>query len=97
VSLQDFKDEITSTSTGNPGLDALADAIAERLLLRMEQLNPKARLLDVSGAAQYLGRSRRSIYAMVAHGDLPSVEQGGRIMFDRTDLDQAIEFRKRRR
>jgi hypothetical protein len=45
-------------STGNTGLDVLADAIAERVIARMEAGQPD-RLLTVEEAAKYLGRSAR--------------------------------------
>ena len=43
-------------STGNIGLDALADAIAERVIARMQAGQPD-RLLTVEEASKYLGRS----------------------------------------
>lgn len=42
-------------STGNTGLDALADAIAEHVIARMQEGKPE-RLLTVEEAAKYLGR-----------------------------------------
>ena len=47
------------TSTGNQGLDALADAIAERVFQRLTaaQERNRSRLLDVPAAAEYIGRT----------------------------------------
>jgi excisionase family DNA binding protein len=80
------------TGTGNIGLDALADAIAERVMDRMEQ--GKKRLLRIKEAAQYLGVSRRSVDSYIANGQIPHVREGGVIRIDRDDLDRWIEMRK---
>lgn len=78
-------------STGNAGLDALADAIADRIIARLNAVQQPA-LMTVKEAAVYLHRSPRSVYDMVKRGELPHVEQGGRLMLRRVDIDQAIEI-----
>ena len=61
------------TSTGNQGLDALADAIAERVFQRLTaaQERNKSRLLDVPAAADYIGRSPSALRHLIAKGTVP--------------------------
>ena len=82
-------------STGNTGLDALADAIAERVLARM-QLGQSERLLTVNEAAKYLGRTARAVRHLIATGALPVVREGRSVHLDRQELDQWIELRQAR-
>ena len=86
----------TPTTTGNVGLDALADAIAERVLQRLQaaQKHEGNRLLDVSGAAEYLSRTPSAIRHMIAKGTLPAVRRDGRVYLDRQDLDTWVEMGK---
>jgi excisionase family DNA binding protein len=83
-------------TTGNAGLDALADAIAERLFARLEaaQGHAKKRLLDVPAAAEYLSRTPSAIRHMIAKGILPAVRRDGRVYLDRHDLDTWVEMGK---
>jgi excisionase family DNA binding protein len=81
------------TSTGNLGLDALADAIAERVLARLHQTE-QPRLLSVAEAATYLGRTQKALRHMVANGVIPAVREGSRVHLDRADLDRWLEMRK---
>ena len=80
-------------STGNSGLDVLADAIAERVLARLHQ-SEQPRLLSVNEAAAYIGRTSKALRHMIADGSVPAVREGSRIHLDRTDLDGWIEMRK---
>ena len=80
-------------STGNIGLDALADAIAERVIARMQAGQPD-RLLTVEEAAKYLGRSARAVRHLVAEGILPVVREGRSVHLDRHELDRWIELRQ---
>lgn len=80
------------TTTGNHGLDALADAIAERVLERMRKGN--GRLFDVNEAAQYIGRTPKALRHLIATGAIPAVREKGRVHLDRGDLDRWIEMRK---
>lgn len=73
-------------STGNIGLDALADAIAVRVAARLNQ-SEEPRLLSVNEAAAYIGRSPKALRHMIATGSLPVVREGARcISIDRTSI-----------
>jgi excisionase family DNA binding protein len=80
-------------STGTPALDSLVDAVADRLLARMNQ-SREARLFTVDEAAAYLGRSSKAVRCMIERGNLPAVRENDRVHLDRTDLDRWIELRK---
>ena len=80
-------------STGNLGLDALADAIATRVLARLHQ-GEEPRLLSVNDSATYIGRTPKALRHMIATGTIPAVREGSRIHLDRQDLDHWIEMRK---
>lgn len=80
-------------STGNHGLDALADAIAERVISRLNQ-SGESRLLNVNDAAAYIGRTPKALRHMISSGAIPAVREGSRVHLDRTDLDQWVEMRK---
>jgi excisionase family DNA binding protein len=80
-------------STGNAGLDALADAIAERVLARLQQAE-QARLLSVGEAAMYIGRTGKALRHMIANGAIAAVREGSRMHLDRADLDRWMEMRK---
>jgi excisionase family DNA binding protein len=86
------------TSTGNQALDALADAIAERIYQRLTaaQERNKSRLLDVPAAAEYIGRSPSALRHLIAKGSIPCVRRDGRVQFDRQDLDNWLEMGKTR-
>lgn len=87
---------VMAHTTGNAGLDALADAIAERVYQRLNQ-SQESRLLSVNEAARYLGRTPKALRHMIANGTVPAVREGGRLHLDRGDLDNWIEMRKARR
>jgi excisionase family DNA binding protein len=84
------------TTTGNIGLDALADAIAERVFRRLEEAQgrQKSRLLNVPAAAEYLLRTTSAVRHMIAKGILPAVRRDGRVYLDRQDLDAWVELGK---
>ena len=86
------------STTGNVGLDALADAIADRVYARLEaaEKHNNGRLLNVPAAAQYLCRSPSAIRHMIAKGALPAVRRDGRVYLDRQDLDTWVELGKTR-
>lgn len=83
-------------STGNQGLDALADAIADRVIERMKQSDSGNRLFDVPAAARYLGSTPAAVRGLIAKGSLPCARRGRRVFCDRADLDRWIELRKSR-
>jgi len=80
-------------TTGNPGLDALADAIADRVLAGLHHAD-QPRLLSVHDAAAYLGRSPSALRHLIAQGMIPAVRQGARLHLDRADLDAWLAMRK---
>ena len=82
-------------TTGNAGLDALADAIADRVLARIRQTD-QPRLLSVTEAASYIGRTPKALRHMIASGAVPAVREGSRVHLDRADLDAWISMRKTR-
>jgi predicted DNA-binding transcriptional regulator AlpA len=86
------------TSTGNQGLDTLADAIAERVYQRLAAAleRNKSRLLDVPAAAEYIGRSPSALRHLIAKGTVPCVRRDGRVQLDRQDLDNWLELGKTR-
>jgi excisionase family DNA binding protein len=84
------------TSTGNPGLDALADAIAARVAARLNQVDEPS-LLNVDEAAGYIGRTPKALRHMIANGIVPAVREGSRVHLDRADLDRWVEMRKTKR
>jgi len=80
-------------STGNLGLDALADAIAARVATQLSK-SEEPRLMTVDRAAEYIGRSPKALRHLIANGALPAVREGTRVHLDRADLDRWIELRK---
>jgi excisionase family DNA binding protein len=87
---------VSMTSTGNQGLDVLADAIAERVFRRLTatQEQNKGRLLNVPAAAEYIGRSPSALRHLIAKGTIPCVRRDGRVQLDRQDLDNWLELGK---
>jgi excisionase family DNA binding protein len=83
-------------STGNAGLDALADSIAARVVARLNK-SEEPRLMSVNEAAVYIGRTPKALRHMIASGNVPAVREGTRLHLDRADLDQWVEMRKVKR
>lgn len=85
------------STTGNTGLDALADAIAARVIeqLRAEHERQGKRLYSIPEAARYLGRSVPAVRNLVARGAIPAHRRDNRVFLDRQDLDAWIELGKR--
>ena len=78
-------------------LDALADRIAQRVAQRLPANGtaaPTQRLLSVDSAARYLGRSKRSVEALIADRALPVVRLDRRVFLDIRDLDRMIDAAK---
>jgi excisionase family DNA binding protein len=82
------------TSTGNVGLDVLADAIARRVVEIMADRD--TRLMTVKQAAEYLGLSQKAVRHKIAEGTIPAVREGSRVRLDRGDLDHWIDLRRAR-
>lgn len=81
------------TTTGNHALDALADAIATRVLDRMKTAEGP-RLLLIREAAAYLGVGRRTFDRLLSEGVIPIVKRNGFRRVDRADLDKWIDSGK---
>jgi excisionase family DNA binding protein len=90
------KVELPRPTTGSLGLDALADAIAERVAARLQSGKDSERLMTVPAAARYLGRTPRAVRHLIATGALPSVREGRSVHLDRHELDRWIELRQGR-
>ena len=82
------------TTTGNVGLDALADAIATRVADKLRI--GESKLMRIREAAAYLGVSRRTLEGLIATGKISTVREGSLVRLDREDLDRWIEMRKAR-
>jgi excisionase family DNA binding protein len=67
-------------TTGNQGLDALADAIAERVIARMEAASAPA-YVSAKEVARRLNLSVRGVQDRASRGALPSVRIGKRVVF----------------
>lgn len=77
-------------------LDAIAEAVAEKLSTRISNARPlQPRLLTVKQAAEYLGCSEASVYHQVKDGKLPVVRRDRRVFLDVRDMDRVIEECKR--
>jgi excisionase family DNA binding protein len=85
---------VIARTTGNAGLDALADAIAKRVADILQ--HGQSRLLTVAQAADYLGMTQKALRHKIAEGSVPAVREGGRLHLDREDLDHWIDLRKAR-
>jgi excisionase family DNA binding protein len=81
------------STTGNAGLDALADAIAERVLVRLQGEN-KPRLMSVAEAGAYLQISVRTLRTKISTGEIKSTRDGRIVRLDRRELDRWIELRQ---
>ncbi len=74
-------------------IDALADAVAQRIIAQLATQRGAdvfPRLMDASQAAKYLGRSKQAIYHMANQGKIPCKRDGSRLFFDRVELDAWI-------
>lgn len=78
------------STTGNTGLDALADAIAQRVIAQIRADREPA-YIDARECARRMGRSVRSVLYMASKGHLPSVRQGNRVMFSWAEVQRTVE------
>jgi len=85
----------------NPALDAMVEAIADRVIARIKaELSHMAParvqpvLLNVKEAAAYIGRSEQAVQHLIFQKELPVVRKGRRVHLDRRDLDAWIEKNK---
>ena len=86
--------EDTLSEAVNTIADAIVTRVKARLVAEPVTRNPEPRLLDVTAAALYLGRSEKAVRGMVAGGAVPVVRLDGRVQFDIRDLDVFIENSK---
>jgi hypothetical protein len=71
--------------------DAMIEAIAEAVALRLERMaGMRQRLLDIHQAAEYLGMSEHALRHK-AGVDVPCTRIDGKLRFDRRDLDRYID------
>ena len=75
-----------------PLVDAIAEAVALRLGKRSD-LQP--RLMDIEGAAVYLGRTAPAIRQLINDGKIRATRIDTRVQIDRIDLDNLIDSSKR--
>ena len=78
----------------NALVEHFADLVATKLNDGRQKTGPQPRLLDVTQAALYIGRSPSAVRYMEKHGQLPCVRSDRRIFFDIRDLDRWIEDNK---
>ena len=85
----------------NPAIDALVEAIADRVVARVKAelsnlstARVRPALLNVKEAAVYIGRSEQAVQHLIFQKDLPVVRIGRRVHIDRRDLDAWIEKNK---
>ena len=86
-------------TTANTSIDALIDALAERISAKIEEKKGnwktfRKRLLTTDEAAEYLGRTREAMQHLVSSGKMPTVRSDRRVFFDIHDLESWIERNK---
>ena len=81
------------TQVADTYLDAASEEALERLVERLGVLGK--RWYSVKEAAIYMGRTEGAIRALQNSGKLPYSKFGGRVMFDRFDMDGLMEGAKR--
>jgi excisionase family DNA binding protein len=74
-------------------IDALADAVAQRVIAQLAAQKAGSstrRLMAAAEAAEYIGRSKQALYHLVSQGKIPVKRNGSRLFFDRVELDAWI-------
>lgn len=85
------------TTTGNQGLDALANTIAEVVWDRIADMirhSADGELLDMKGAAAYLKVDVKSLRKLIHAGKLRPARIGGLLRIDSRDLQKLVEESK---
>lgn len=78
-------------SLDEAALEALVEAVAERVLSRMGEIGSRPRwLYGAAAAAAYMGTSRNSVYKRLHH-ELPHRRVGSRLVFDAQELDEWMD------
>ena len=81
----------TETMQGKPTLDCLTDMIAEKVARIIENRNPVSkRFLSVEEAEEYTDLSHSTLRLRVREGKLNKTKSGGRVYYEREDLDRMI-------
>jgi len=72
---------------------ALLEAVAERVLERLEERRPAGAepYLDVAGAATFLACPTSRIYALASAGRIPVHRDGSRLLFRPEELRRWVE------
>ncbi len=84
-------DDISPACVRQNAGDALIESIADAVARRLETMaGLQQRLLDVHGAAKYLGMTEDALRHK-AGADIPCVRVDGKLRFDRRDLDRWID------
>ena len=86
------------TLPGPPGLSVFLEQCLERIAELVAARigsggGSTKRLMTIPEAANYLGRSRRAVEAMIARGTIPVTKLDGRCQVDRVALDKMISDR----
>lgn len=68
-------------------IDKLADAVAAKLALRIEQPEQWPEWMSVPTAARYLDCGEHRLYKLAERGQIPHVRDGARVFFERQALD----------
>lgn len=80
-------------SAGDAMIDAIAEAVAERL----EKMSiTRQRLLPLDRAAEYLGMSENQVLNLISEGRLKPSKVDRRIRIDVRELDRLVEDTKSR-
>jgi excisionase family DNA binding protein len=86
-----------AVSTGNAGLDALADAIADRIWARLQdkldERGSPVYLIGIPEAAQRIGIKKTKMHQMIASGEIPGKltrRIGRRVLIVSSELDRWI-------
>jgi excisionase family DNA binding protein len=75
-------------------IQQLAQALAARIVPQIQNVNPAKqypRLMTVTQAAAYLGRSQSALFHLVARREIPCIKHGRNLRFDRVELDKWID------
>ena len=81
-----------SNCGGLTSSDALIDAIAEAVALKLERIaGMQQRLMDLHDGARYLGMTENAIREKVAGAEIPCVRIDSKLRFDRQELDRWID------
>lgn len=82
---------IFKQSGGDAFVNAIADAVAERLEYKH---NLHCRVLDIEAAAKYLSLSEDAVRDLVSTGKLRAVRPTRKLQFDILDLNRLVEQSK---